>query len=51
MEDVTGEVVDPVRPEGTEEGEEGIRAKGAAVPTMPSREEVEAHMLTRVPYR
>ena len=48
MTDVTDEVLNPVE---LEEGEEGIRAKGATVPTMPSQEEVEAHMLTHVPYR
>ena len=50
MTDVTDEVLNPVELE-EEEDEEGIKAKGALVPTMPSQEEVEAHMLTHVPYR
>ena len=43
-EDITEEVRNPAVIEEAEDDEsgEGIRAKGAVVPTMPSQEEVEA---------
>ena len=51
-EDITDDVLNPrVLEEGEEEQEEAKRAKGAAVPNMPSREEVEEHRLTHAPYR
>ena len=51
-EDITEDVLNPrVLEEGEEEQEEAKRAKGAAVPDMPSREEVEEHRLTHTPYR
>ena len=37
--------------DGQEDDGEGIDARGAAVPELPSREEVERHMLTHAPYR
>ena len=48
-EEITEEVLNPKVLE--EEGEEALKAKGAVVPELPSREEVEAHMLTHTPYR
>ena len=51
-EDITEDVLKPrVLEEEEEEHEEAKRAKGAAVPDMPSRKEVEEHRLRHTPYR
>ena len=44
-------MLNPREQEEGEEEEEARRAKGAAVPELPSREEMEEHRLTHTPYR